>query len=106
MIFEICAAITVVLLSVLVVFIIQTLLAFQRSLQKINFSCENADLKMMQLNSTFQAISHIGDVCEEKTKNIYKRTLQDKPTDEISQTEDLAELLAAGLKFGVNYFKK
>lgn len=102
MYFEIAAISAVIVFAILAFFIIRTLLALQKTLKRVDELTLDLDLKIKRFDSTFNAISNIGDICEQKTAHVrndfYKKDYVAAKTDDYS--DDLAELLVAGIKIG------
>lgn len=107
MIFEICTIIAVIIFAILAFYVIRTLIALRKSLQDIQQLNSELMHKMRLMESTFQTISALGDVSEEKVKNLRDYEIKYREFQSVKKdySEELADIILAGLKVGSKYFR-
>lgn len=107
MIFEICAIIAVLIFAILAFYVIRTLLVLQKSLQDIHQITSELTHKMRLMESTFKTISTLGDMSEEKVRNMrdYEIKYREFQRVKADYSEDMADIILAGLKLGSKYFR-
>lgn len=108
MFFEIAAVAAVIIFAILAVYIIRTLVCLQRTLRRVELLIVDTDCKIRQLESTFQTVSHLGDICEEKTARLKQLYLDKKEQENLNENyaEDLAEWLVASLKLSAKFIRR
>lgn len=112
MVFEICAAIAVFIFAILAYCIYCTLKTLQHTLRNLDVLSYELSSKIRKMDSAIQSISNIGDVAQEESSRFRenyiheKRYFRERPRKEEVVSDDLADLLAAGLKVGANYLKR
>lgn len=108
MIFETCAIAAVIIFGILAIYIIRTLQTVQRTLSHHTTLTVHLDEKLKKMDSTFQAISNLGDISEEKTLQLREHLLHPRAveSDNSDSSEDLATLLIAGLKLGSKFLRR
>lgn len=108
MYFEISAVVAVIIFAVLSFYVIQTLLRFQKTLAKIDLLTLDMNHKAKTLDSTLNALSNLGDICDTKTAQL-RNDLHIKKETEVVQgdySDDIADLLLVGLRIGSKYFTR
>lgn len=119
MIFEICAILAVFLFAILVIYIVNTLIAIQKTLkQHSSLTLHFTDLtlqiedKLKKMDSTFQSISNLGDISEEETLRIrnhlqhLKSSTTQLNSERTNYTDDLAMLLSATFKLVSKFLRR
>lgn len=108
MIFEICAILAVFIFAILAIYIICTLVAVQKTLRQHSALIGHFNDKLRKLDSTFQTISNLGDISEEKTLQLREHIQHPKTyiPEQNDYTDDLAILLLATLKLGSKFLKR
>lgn len=111
MIIEISIAIAVLIFAILAFFVIRTLLSFQKSMKRFDFIAIEIEMKLKNLDSSFQTFSNLGDIAERKTEEIKKHFLSEphekgREEMEIDPTVDLIAWLLSTLKLGIKILTK
>lgn len=108
MIFEICAIIAVLIFAVLAFYIIRTLFALRVSLHDIHQITSELTHKMRQMESTFNTISTLGDISEERVKNMRDYEIKYREFQKVKNdySENMADIILAALKLGSKYFRR
>ena len=119
MIFEICAILAVFLFAILVIYIVNTLIAIQKTLkQHAALTLHFTDLtlqiedKLRKTDSAFQSISNLGDISAKETLRI-RNHLQDlnssdphPNSEETTYTDDLVMLLLSTFKLVSKFIRR
>lgn len=106
MIIEISVAIAVLLFAILTVFLIQTLCAMRKTLERVDRLSSDVTEKLSRLDSTIETISNLGEISKletDKLKVAYWRHQKESQRAN-NYSSDLAELLGAGIKLGSKLF--
>jgi len=108
MVFEICAIIAVFIFAVLVFYVIRTLQILQCSLRHMNDLSLDLDQRIKQLDSAFNTVSHVGDICEEQIRQCQVQKFQQIESECVKKnlTEDISDLIVASLKLGINFLRR
>lgn len=109
MYFEIAAVAAVIVFAILAYYIIQTLLRLQKTLKHIDLLTMDLNVKARSLDSTVNALSNIGDICENKAALFRSELLKQQETEPLPKsdyTDDLVDLIYAGLKLGSTYITR
>lgn len=99
----------VIALTVLAYFIIQTLIALQRSLQRLDIVLIETEVKLKKLNSFINSIENVSDIVE-KESEILKRDYTCKqlaPVDKDSiDSGEVATWFISSIKLGLKILKR
>ncbi|MBA3239266.1 MAG: hypothetical protein H0T62_13095 [Parachlamydiaceae bacterium] len=108
MIFEISAIIAVLIFAILAFYIIRTLLTLQTSLKDIHQITSELTHKLRLMESTFNTIATLGDMSEEKIKNMREYEIKSRELHRIKNdySEDMSDIILAALKLGSKYFRR
>lgn len=116
---EIALVIAVIVFSITCFFVIQTLIAIQRSLLAFQIKAENLsavsthfldalDARVNSLGSTFRSISNLGDICESKTEKLKVNYLnaQTFSDEKPNVGEELVNLAMTSIRLYQQFTKK
>ena len=107
MIIEISLALAVLIFAVLAVYIIQTLIALQATLRRIDAASIELALKLRNLDSTLRTISNLGEITEHETEKLKLNFMQQDQLPKSSNFKtDLAEWLLASVKLGSKLYSR
>lgn len=108
MYFEIAAISAVVIFAILSFFLIRTLVSLQHTLRRVDHLAIELDIKMKQLNSLVKTVSHLGDICEEKTARLKEQYIEKKESasHESVFTEDIAAWILTSFRLGSKLLKR
>jgi hypothetical protein len=111
MIYEICAAIALVIFAILAYYIYRTMVSLQHTLNRVDVLTFELTAKIQKLDSTMRSISNLGDVAEEESIRFRENYMLNKQlfrahSAREESSDDLTDLLVAGLKVGANYLRR
>ena len=120
MVFEISAVIAVIIFAVLAFYLIRTLISLQHSLHNMDHLMLDMKLKMKYLDSSFQAISQLGEIGEKQVHKMankmrakearnyeYEDEVHSKKfSQNTASAPDLVEWLLLSFKIGESFLKR
>lgn len=99
MFYEIVISISILIFAILTYYVICTLLVVQQSLRKLNFFMDDMEIRMQKVDPLIQAVSNVGEICEEKTQRLHQEFIEKKNSMEFRERpqSDLEEWMLLGL---------
>jgi hypothetical protein len=106
MIIEISIAIAVLIFAILAFFIIRTLITLRITLKQVEELTFEARLKIQDLDSSFNALANLGDMCESETERMREKYLEKSVCHTSDTSDDLIDWLRASIKLGGKYLTR
>lgn len=106
MIIEISIAIAVFIFALLAFFLIRTLITLRITLKQVEELTFEARLKIQDLDSSFNAIANLGDMCENETERMREKYLEKSISHTSDTSDDLIDWLRASIKLGGKYLTR
>jgi uncharacterized protein YoxC len=78
MFIDIILLLAIIIFAVLTYVVIRTLLVVQESLRKLNFFMDDMEVRMEKVDPLIQAVSNVGEICEEKTAALHHEFIEKK----------------------------
>jgi hypothetical protein len=113
---EIAVYIALVIFAILVFFIIRTLLSLQNSLKQLDTLLLQIGHKTEKFDPLVNSVSHLGEICEIKTKSLKDQYTEYSKLEELKKQEincnnkeltaELAEWLTLTFLIGKNIFRR
>lgn len=108
MFIEISIGIAIFLFALLTFFVIQTLLTFQKTLTRINYTMTDLNVRTESLDPMLRSLNNLGEICEHKTlllkKNYFESSSRSSSSHQDMTTNELAEWLLLSATLGQKFF--
>lgn len=110
MVIEISVAIAVIIFAILTIYIIQTLIALQKTLKRVDTTVSELEIRMKSIDPGLHTLSNIGKICEDKTsrlkQNYFEQLHEGVPASADYSRGEIVDWIVASIKLGEKFFNR